>query len=82
MNSPERVAWQVVEDYAKRLGLKQVTPHDLRRSCAKLRHAAGGELDQIQFLLRHVSVKTAGAQSADRLGPKNPSLQGFEPALS
>jgi integrase len=34
-------------------------PHDLRRSCAKLCHASGGELDQIQFVLGHVSVQTA-----------------------
>jgi integrase len=33
-------------------------PHDLRRSCAKLCHTSGGELDQIQFLLGHVSVQT------------------------
>src|SRR6266436_6030625 len=30
--------------------------HDLRRSCARFCHAAGGELEQIQFLLGHVSV--------------------------
>lgn len=30
----------------------------LSRSCAKLCHSAGGELDQIQFLLGHVSVQT------------------------
>ena len=28
------------------------------RSCAKLCHAHGGELEQIQFLLGHVSVQT------------------------
>jgi site-specific recombinase XerD len=54
----ERAVWHVVKDYAKRLGLIQVAPHDLRRSCAKLCHAAGGELEQIQFLLGHVSVQT------------------------
>jgi len=54
----ERAVWHVVKDYARRLGLIQVTPHDLRRSCAKLCHAAGGELEQIQFLLGHVSVQT------------------------
>jgi site-specific recombinase XerD len=30
----------------------------LRRSCARLCHVAGGELEQIQFLLGHVSVQT------------------------
>ncbi len=33
-----------------------MAPHDLRRTCARLCHQAGGELDQIQFLLGHVSV--------------------------
>ena len=31
---------------------------DLRRTCAKLCHSAGGELEQIQFLLGHSSVQT------------------------
>jgi site-specific recombinase XerD len=30
----------------------------LRRTCARLCHAAGGELEQIQFLLGHRSVET------------------------
>ena len=30
----------------------------LRRTCAKLCHMNGGELEQIQFLLGHVSVLT------------------------
>jgi integrase len=33
-------------------------PHDLRRTCARLCHQAGGELEQIQFLLGDVSVQT------------------------
>jgi uncharacterized glyoxalase superfamily protein PhnB len=33
---------------------RQAGPLDLRRSCARLCHFAGGELDQIQFLLGHV----------------------------
>jgi integrase len=32
--------------------------NDLRRSCARLCRAAGGELEQIQFLLGHISVQT------------------------
>jgi hypothetical protein len=31
---------------------------DLRRTCARLCHASGGEPEQIQFLLGHVSVQT------------------------
>jgi site-specific recombinase XerD len=54
----ERLVWHVVKQYAAKLGLIGLAPHDLRRSCAKLCHSAGGELDQIQFLLGHVSVQT------------------------
>ena len=54
----ERVVWHVAKNYAKKTGPDQVAPHDLRRSCAKLCHTAGGELEQIQFLLGHVSVQT------------------------
>jgi hypothetical protein len=53
-----RVVWHVVKQYAKKLGFGRLAPHDLRRSCAKLCHSAGGELEQIQFLLGHVSVQT------------------------
>jgi integrase len=35
-----------------------LAPHDLRRTCARLCHGAGGELEQIQFLLGHASVQT------------------------
>jgi len=54
----DRVVWHVVKDYATKLGLPQLASHDLRRSCARLCHVAGGELEQIQFLLGHVSVQT------------------------
>jgi integrase len=33
-------------------------PHDLRRTCARLCHDCGSELEQIQFLLGHASVQT------------------------
>ena len=55
---PKRLVWHVVKQYAAELGLRAVAPHDLRRSCAKLCHAAGGELEQVQFLLGPVSVQT------------------------
>ena len=52
------MAWHVAKQCAKKPGLARLAPHDLRRSCAKLCHSAGGELEQIQFLLGHVSVQT------------------------
>ncbi len=35
---------------AKRAGIKNPAPHDLRGACARLCHLAGGGLEQIQFL--------------------------------
>jgi integrase len=43
---------------AKRADIKNLAPHDLRRTCARLCYLAGGELEQIQFLLGHASVQT------------------------
>jgi integrase len=52
------VVWTAVKRYAKQIGVDHLAPHDLRRSCARLCHSAGGELEQIQFLLGHASVQT------------------------
>ena len=54
----EKVVWHVLKEFAAKLGVPKLAPHDLRRSCARLCHTAGGELEQIQFLLGHVSVQT------------------------
>jgi site-specific recombinase XerD len=54
----EKAVWHIVKDSAKRIGLEKLAPHDLRRTCARLCHASGGELEQIQFLLGHVSIQT------------------------
>ncbi|MBV9264988.1 MAG: tyrosine-type recombinase/integrase [Acidobacteriaceae bacterium] len=47
----------IVKEYSERLGIR-VRPHDLRRTCAKLCRAAGGDLEQIQLLLGHASIQT------------------------
>ena len=53
-----KVLWDVVRNAAAAAGINKLAPHDLRRTCARLCHLAGGELDQIQFLLGHVSIQT------------------------
>ena len=53
-----KVLWEVVKSAAEAAGIDKLAPHDLRRTCARLCHLAGGELDQIQFLLGHVSIQT------------------------
>ena len=54
----EKLVWHVVKEFAAKIGVTKLAPYDLRRSCARLCRAAGGELEQIQFLLGHVSVQT------------------------
>jgi integrase len=49
------VVWYAVKRCACQANL---APHDLRRTCARLCHGCGGELEQIQFLLGHASVQT------------------------
>jgi integrase len=54
----EKVVWQLLQGYAAAAGSPGIAPHDLRRTCAKLCRAAGGELEQIQLLLGHASIQT------------------------
>jgi site-specific recombinase XerD len=54
----EKVVWQMLRHYSAAVGVPGIAPHDLRRTCAKLCRAAGGELEQIQLLLGHASVQT------------------------
>jgi site-specific recombinase XerD len=53
-----KAVWHIVKESARSIGVSKLAPHDLRKSCARLCHASGGELEQIQFLLGHVSMQT------------------------
>ncbi len=48
----------VIDEWKNAAGIEKLAPHDLRWNCARLCHLAGRELDQIQFLLGHVSIQT------------------------
>ncbi|WP_041592660.1 site-specific integrase [Terriglobus roseus] len=50
--------WSVVTEAAKEIGIEHFCAHDLRRTCAKLCRKAGGDLEQIKFLLGHSSIQT------------------------
>ena len=54
----DKVIWHIVKEFANKVGIDKLAPHDLRRSGARPCHTAGGELEQIQFLLGHVSLQT------------------------
>jgi integrase len=53
-----KAVWQIVKESARNIGVARLAAHDLRRTCAHLCHALGGELEQVQFLTGHVSVQT------------------------
>ncbi len=50
--------WNVVQNSAHEIGIERFGAHDLRRTCAKLCRKAGGDLEQIKFLLGHSSIQT------------------------
>ena len=53
-----KAVWHIVKHSARQIGVAKLAPHDLRRTCARLCQASGGELEQIQMLLGHVSIQT------------------------
>ncbi len=50
--------WSAVTESAQQIGIERFGAHDLRRTCAKLCRKAGGDLEQIKFLLGHSSIQT------------------------
>jgi integrase len=57
-NLTDWAVWSVVEQAAKQIGIERFGAHDLRRTCAKLCRNAGGNIEQIKFLLGHSSIQT------------------------
>jgi integrase len=49
--------WSVVMEAEKVIEIERFEAHDLRRTCAKLCRKAGGDPEQISFLLGHSSIK-------------------------
>lgn len=50
--------WAGVTEAMKEIGIENFGGHDLRRTCAKLCRKAGGDLEQVKFLLKHSSIQT------------------------
>jgi integrase len=75
----EKLVWHVVKEFAAK---SKLAPHDLRRTCARLCRAAGGELEQIQFLLGHISVQTTERYlgCTQRIASAMNDRSGIEPA--
>jgi site-specific recombinase XerD len=50
--------FEAVKKEAAGIGLKEIAPHDLRRTFAKLAHKGRAALEQIQLSLGHASIQT------------------------
>jgi integrase len=78
----ENVVWHIVSKRCTKAGMERIAPHDLRRTCAKLCHSAGGELEQIQFLLGHSSVQTTERYLGCKQNLGSPVNDRFAPATA
>jgi integrase len=54
----EDTVWAIAREYGAKIGQPALSPHHLRRTCARLCRASGGALEQIQLLLGHASIQT------------------------
>src|SRR5258705_13761640 len=68
----EKVVWQMLQQYAEAVGVPGIAPHDLRRTCAKLCRAAGGEREQNQLLFGHASGQTTQRYPCTKQNPVPP----------
>lgn len=78
----ENEVWHIVSKRCIKAGLERIAPHDLRRTCARLCHSAGGELEQIQFLLGHSSVQTTERYLGCKQNLGSPVNDRFAPAVA
>jgi site-specific recombinase XerD len=62
--------------YAKKAGLGDLKPHDLRHTAAKLRRQAGDSLETVQALLGHRSIATTAIYIATLEPATDSSWQG------
>lgn len=54
----ENAIWKIVSGAGDLVGIPNLGPHDLRRTCAKLCRDQGGKLEDIQDFLGHESIET------------------------
>jgi integrase len=50
--------WNIVRAAAAKIGVANFGPHDLRRTCAKLCHTRGANIEQVQRMLGHADIRT------------------------
>lgn len=70
-----------LKSYATRAGLKDVTPHVLRHSAAKLRRDTGASIEAVGTFLGHRSLHTTSRYLARLEGEQDTGWQGVADAL-
>lgn len=60
------IGW-LVDYYAGQLGFEGISPHDLRRTAAKLSRQGGASIEQVQIMLGHASPQTTSAYIGEML---------------
>ncbi len=64
----EKPVWHVVKEFAAKIGVTKLAPHDLRRSCARLCRAAGENWSRFNSFLAHLGPDHG---TLSRLRPKD-----------
>ncbi len=64
--TPSAVAF-LVQTYTEAMGLYQISPHDLRRTAARLARHNGASIEQVQVMLGHASPQTTSAYIGETL---------------
>jgi site-specific recombinase XerD len=53
-----QAVFEIVKEYSDQIGLAGITPHNLRRTFARLAHRGKSSIDQIQLSMGHLSIAT------------------------
>jgi integrase len=60
---------QLVQQYAREMGLEKLAPHDMRRTCAKLCRKRGGDLGACPKIVRYKLIPKAGGSGKSSASP-------------
>ena len=60
----EKLVWHVVKEFAAKIGVTKLAPHDLRRNCARLCRAAAVNLSRFNSLFATSRSRPQNATSA------------------
>ena len=72
------VVWYAVKRYAKRIGIDHLAPYDLRGTCGRLCHEAGGDSNRFSFSLVTRRCKRPNATSDVGRTSEKRSMIDFE----